>query len=509
MTTPCVSEAPRHGCVEPALTSLLVEAIKEITTAEAASILVPDQDGNLVFALVAGGAGLHLSQVKVPIEGNVCGRVFRTGLPEIAHFPAQSAASSHIQEQTGFITKSLLAVPLLDETGSIFAVAEAVNPILGSGPKDSFRESHLRALLDVRQPLGEAFRALQQLNEDPSAMPRFYRAVVSVMDCRTDILRQRNADLHSSRRVFEMTRARHYSDEKMMALARMASGIAHEINNPLSVALSNLGSLSETCADLTVSTRTEDEQELIDDIAAMTQDVRSELDRIAKIVSRLMFFGDRDLRTIERVDVADEATRIAGVLDENRARDLDLMIEAEVVPHILAGRSHVRQVLLELIENAVHAASRSKDPEGGKVHVRIFSSGGTVHASVGDNGPGIEARNVERVFEPFFTDKSDWAATGLGLTAAYGVMQLLGGQIAIDSVPGRGTIVVASFPIDQPTTGATEAPHESELAANRDSRAPADLGSSDSGSAHPSTERADTWRGRIKPTSGRYYDDLQ
>lgn len=492
------SPSPSTGCVEPALTSLLVEAIKEIASAEAASILVPDHRGNLVFALVAGGAGLHLSHLSIPVDSGVAGRVFHTGLPEIAHFPAASDASKQVQDETGFVTKSLLAVPLVDANGKTFAIAEAVNPV---DEQKSFQEEDLRALMEVREPLADAFRALQTMGSDTTAMPRFYRAVVEVMDRRTTILRQRNDDLHTSRRAFEMTRARHYSDEKMMALARMASGISHEINNPLSVAVSNLGSLAEACVDLLDAHRSDDERELIEDVQEMTADIQVELGRIHKIVSQLMFFGDREVTRLDRVDLVQEAQRILGVVDDHQAPHVEITIECDAVPPVFASRNHVRQVLLELVENAVHAASRTTS-EKGEVLVRIFASGGTVHASVGDNGPGIEPRNIERVFEPFFTCKSDWHATGLGLTAAYGVIRALGGQLAIDSVTGKGTIVVASFPIEA-QENAELPPH---LVGEEQDEEAAD---------ETPSERADTWRGRVmgastsKSTSGRYYDDLQ
>jgi|GEM_PF-1991561 len=435
-------------CVEPALTSLLLEAIKELCSAEAASILLRDDSGDLVFDLVAGGAGAQLSRIRLRKGEGLAGRVLETGVAEIEN-NADNTAGAKVADETGYECRSVVAVPLIDPDGVPFAVAEAVNPLPGSTEDGNFQQVHLENLLQVRDPLSAAMLALADFGGDQSAMPRFYRAVVEVMSARADCLRRENENLESSRRVFEIHQARRYSDEKMLALARMASGIAHEVNNPLSVAMSNLGSLNDATGDIPTEGFDEEDKELVEDMKEMVDDVKTELTRISRIVNRLMLFGDRDLGRAEEIDLAEEVRRVSALVEESGHKDtpVKVVVEAEDVPKIQASRTQIRQVLLEIVDNAIRAAEGTSDEEG-EVELKVFGSGSTVHLSIRDNGPGISTENQERVFDPFFTTKSNWRSTGLGLTAAYGVLRSLGGRISIDSVPGKGVMVVASFPVE-------------------------------------------------------------
>ena len=442
--------APRDGAeVIGALSGLLLEAVKDLCEADAASILEIDRDGQLRFRLVDGGAGEKLAGTTLSADESVAGRVLQTCEPEIVH-----AGDSHIpNELLGYTTQSMLAAPLIDDNGRLVGVVEAVNATCGT-----FDRRHLEALVRLSTPIANALRAAEDLGTDPLAMQRFYRAVVDVMTERGAGLKDLNEELVHSRRAFELDRAKRYNDQKMAGLARMSCGIAHEVNNPLSVVQSNLNTGREITAELStllkgvpLESSVRDEVDLsLTDLDEMGRDMRDALARIAKVTDRLMAFGDMDLGRVEELDVRDELFRLADLFESHGPTDVPVPIDVEIaddLPSMVSSRTHVRQALMELVDNGVRAASRV---EGGTLSLRAFGDSTSVYVTVTDNGPGIPADVQSQVFDPFFTTKSDWRATGLGLTAAYGVVKGLGGTISIDSAAGRGTSVSVCFPLEPP-----------------------------------------------------------
>ncbi len=444
--------APRDGAeVIGALSGLLLEAVKDLCEADAASILEIDRDGQLCFRLVDGGAGEELAGKKLSSSDSVAGRVLQTCEPEIVH----AGETGVPNEILGYATRSLVAAPLVDDNGRLVGVVEAVNATSGC-----FDRRHLEALVRLSTPIANALRAAEDLGTDAMAMQRFYRAVVDVMAERGAGLKDLNDELVHSRRTFELDRAKRYSDQKMAGLARMSCGIAHEVNNPLSVVQSNLNTGQEITAELTALLKTvalepavREEVDLsLADLDGIGRDMRDALARIAKVTDRLMAFGHMELGRVEELDIRAELFRLADLFESHGPTDVPVPIDVEIaddLPTMVSSRTHVRQALMELVDNGVRAAARV---EQGQLSLRAFGDATNVYVTVTDNGPGIPAAVQGQVFDPFFTTKSDWRATGLGLTAAYGVVKALGGSISIDSAAGRGTSVSVSFPLSPPAT---------------------------------------------------------
>lgn len=460
------------------LTSLLVEGIKDVCDCEAASLLKALPNGGLEFACVVGGAAESVQSMNLAPGEGIAGRVLITGSAEIVS-GTQSNVARQIQSTSGFQMRSMIAIPLEDEKGKV-GVAEALNP--RDGP--SFHEGHLERFLEISLPLARALRAMSDL-EAPGAMESFYDALSEVLSLRTAHFKTRSERLEASRRSFEIHRARRYGDEKMAGLARMAAGISHEINNPLAVVIANtnlLGEMATDIQDALTSARealaagdaqaaqkalaAADIDTLLEDIVDVASEGKTQLDRIAKVTSQLMLFGDRNLHQLEEVNLAEEAERVSGLVrlgalghHENRVQ---LEVESMSKSSIKACRTHIRQMFLELLENALRAADQSQDPKGGVVKMLVFSDSEKIHITVEDNGPGIEFEQQHRVFDPFYTSKANWRSTGLGLTAVYGVVRALGGLIAVDSVPGRGAQFTVSLPLHQPQEETPDSVENSE-----------------------------------------------
>ena len=123
------------------------------------------------------------------------------------------------------------------------------------------------------------------------------------------------------------------------------------------------------------------------------------------------------------------------------------------VPDIESDRGKLQQILLNLINNAFQAMD-----DGGSLRVRVFSPDAQhVAVSVADNGCGIPAADVKRIFEPFFSTKKKKGGTGLGLSITYGLVQELGGTLGVESELGHGSTFTVTFPLAKGDDGAPAA----------------------------------------------------
>ncbi|HEU4383200.1 MAG TPA: PAS domain S-box protein [Anaeromyxobacteraceae bacterium] len=232
--------------------------------------------------------------------------------------------------------------------------------------------------------------------------------------------------------------------DRMASLGTLAAGVAHEINNPLAFVMGNLQYLQEELAQLASGT---DPKRRVGAETAL-RDAREGAARIRAIVA--------DLATFSRGNEP-EAVR---PVDVNRALEFALkMAERQItararlerrlgeLPPVLGAESRLSQVFLNLLVNAAQSI-----PEGNAAHhqVRVSSAydpqSGRVAVEIADTGQGIEPEDQARIFDPFFTTKPVGRGTGLGLSVSHSIVTSLGGEIAVESAPGRGTTMRVLLP---------------------------------------------------------------
>jgi len=219
----------------------------------------------------------------------------------------------------------------------------------------------------------------------------------------------------------------------MAVLGQLAAGVAHEVNNPLSYVLGNLTYLRDEMSDV---------EGLDPDWAEAINDAIDGAGRVKRIISELKTYSRVDEKVdapVDMVEVLDVALRLGETELRHRCavtRDL------EPVPPVMGDESRLVQVFINLLVNAVHAT----EMQGGQLEVRTRHLGDTVEVSVRDDGCGIPKDALEHVFEPFFSTKPVGKGTGLGLSVSRNIIQSLGGQLRIESEPGRGTEVIVSLP---------------------------------------------------------------
>jgi len=224
---------------------------------------------------------------------------------------------------------------------------------------------------------------------------------------------------------------------KMASIGRLAAGVAHEINNPLSIINENAGLLKDIVAATEDFPRAE---KFLKHIEAVTKSV----ERCSTITHRLLGFAKRIDTQIETIDLKNLIQEVLGFLDkEAKHRNITIAYHIpEYIPTIESDRGQLQQVFLNIINNSFDALS-----DGGRLDITITPSElNRVSISIKDNGHGISEHDLQHIFEPFFTSKKEHG-TGLGLSITYGIIQKLGGDISVESKVGMGTSFTVMLPI--------------------------------------------------------------
>ena len=232
----------------------------------------------------------------------------------------------------------------------------------------------------------------------------------------------------------ELLRDRLARQERLAATGQLAAGVGHEINNPLAYMNANLDFALDEVRSLAGAAPSPRMDQLVE---ALT-DAQGGAFRIGKIVSGLRSLtGKQGARAAVEVRAALEAS-VSMAMYETRGRAL-LEMRLAPVPAVIADEAALAQVFLSLIVNASRAFE-SPDPLRNRIVVGLATSAdGSVEVTVEDNGPGIPAELLPRIFDPFFTAKDVGGRTGLGLSISHNLVSALGGEISCQSGLGNGT----------------------------------------------------------------------
>ena len=226
--------------------------------------------------------------------------------------------------------------------------------------------------------------------------------------------------------------------DRLVGLGQIVSGIAHELNNPLTSITGY--------AQLLLSRPLPPHQ------TADAQRIFQEADRASHIVKNLLLFA-RDRRTEKRPVDLNEIVERTLALRNYELRVENIVLEVNLdrgLPLVLADPVQIQQVLLNLIINAEQAIEESS--REGVIRVRNFRSEERVVLEVSDSGPGVPPEILGRVFDPFFTTKPAGIGTGLGLSLAQQILRDHSGRISAESLPGKGAKFAIELPISRQAT---------------------------------------------------------
>jgi histidine kinase len=232
---------------------------------------------------------------------------------------------------------------------------------------------------------------------------------------------------------------------KMATVGQMATGVAHELNQPLSVIKTGSSFLA----------RKIERNEPVDaqTMARLLSKIDSNVDRATKIITHMRQFGRMSDMQLAQVNVNDVLAKASEMFSQQlKVRGIEVKWELEKdIPVVEADPDRLEQVFINLVLNARDAIeSKWEDGKPGKngdsIIISTLKDKKFVTIKVADTGPGIPEHIADKIFEPFFTTKEVGRGSGLGLSISYGIIKDCKGDISVQSRPGKGTVFTIRIP---------------------------------------------------------------
>ena len=301
-----------------------------------------------------------------------------------------------------------------------------------------FREPRWR--LVVKQEYSEAYDEVNYANYATLVflhLSALTILIVSILTTRHLVRVIKNRDMEADQLGRQLMEA-----GKMASLGELSAGVAHEINNPLAIILTERQILLDL-VDQTTNLDEEFKKELTESLNQM--DVQ--INRCKRITHNLLRFSRRTRSVIEKIDLNSFLEEVVDLM-EREARSSGIKFQTnldENLKPVLTDPSQLQQVFLNLITNAI-------DAHDGKPYgtIRVATRADDEHRKVfihfADTGSGIPKEILNKIFDPFFTTKAVGRGTGLGISICYSIMQRLGGSISVKSQVGQGTEFTLTVP---------------------------------------------------------------
>jgi len=236
-------------------------------------------------------------------------------------------------------------------------------------------------------------------------------------------------------RELRQTQEQLLQSEKLAAMGRLTSQIAHELNNPLYGIMNTLELLKTEISP-------DNKRRKILEMAL------SETVRLSEMLRKMLSFSKPDEEERQPTNINTVIDEIM-LLYEKQLRENSIKIVSsfeEGLGEVYASKNQLRQVFLNMVSNA-----RDAMPEGGTLTVETKVEGDNIHVKISDTGVGIKKENLSKIFDAFFTTKDKVKGVGLGLSVCYGFIKDHGGDMKVESRPGSGTTFTITLPVHKET----------------------------------------------------------
>jgi len=234
----------------------------------------------------------------------------------------------------------------------------------------------------------------------------------------------------------ELSEARQHllQSEKLAAMGRLTSQIAHELNNPLFGIMNTLELMKTEISP-------DNKRRKLLDMSL------SEIMRLADMLKKMLSFSKPDQEERQKIDINVVIDELM-LLYEKRFRENSIKVEIDLIEKpgiIIASRDQLRQVFINMFSNAMYAM-----PDGGSLEITTRVSSGNLYIEIKDTGAGIKPNHIKKIFDSFFTTKTESVqGVGLGLSVCYGFIKDHDGDIVVESEEGQWTKFTVMLPIKE------------------------------------------------------------
>jgi len=384
---------------------------------ELAAVFLEDRNKMLNIEGISGEAA---SLVKKTFESlapprivGISGHVFSTGESVMVD---DISKNEHYKRVPGWDVGSTICVPLR-ESDHVLGIIN-----VEAKEKNAFTHSDLLALESLAGFLTSAV----------SSVDRY-----QMLQDTIQILQTTQEELQERMEAQQAAENKLVQAAKLAAVGEMAAGVAHELNNPLTT----VAGFSELVLE-----DMPEESPQREDLEMVLHEAR----RARNVVRRLLDFARQSESVRVRSDLNEVIEDVASLMRHLlETSEIDFQMQlGEKLPWVLMDRDQIKQVILNLLHNALHAM-----PGGGELSVttEIQQKDGQdwLTMRITDTGKGITANDLGRIFEPFFTTKTDDGGTGLGLAVSYGIITDHNGFIDVKSEPNQGATFTVWLPVEE------------------------------------------------------------
>jgi len=318
---------------------------------------------------------------------------------------------------------------------------------IGRRPRQIVCETWLenpKWLLVVKQNYAEAFNDVNHANY--AILIFLHLSALTILVVAVLITRHMISAIKKRDREADLLSRQLMQAGKLAAIGQLSAGVAHEINNPLAIVLTERQLLLDAAARHSIQS-SEFEIQFED---SMNQ-IDVQVQRCRRITQNLLRFSRRTESILETVDINQFIREVIELMErEARAGGIKFFAELDAaLPPIISDPSQLQQVFLNIMTNAIDA--HDGKPYGSiRIKTRANATNPGVEIAVSDSGSGIAPENLEKIFDPFFTTKPVGKGTGLGLSICYSIMKQLGGHIAVHSEVGKGSEFTLFIPNNPP-----------------------------------------------------------
>lgn len=237
----------------------------------------------------------------------------------------------------------------------------------------------------------------------------------------------------------ETTKAQFEHAAKLASVGELSAGVAHEINNPLAVISEEAGLIKDLMSPEFGENIT------FEEIVPHLDNIHESVFRCRDITRKLLSFVRKtDIKLMPHSvnDLIDEVVD-AFLIREMAVSNIEIVKNYQAdVPKLITDANQLKQVFLNILTNAVGAITPP-----GEVSITTSSTDERVSVAIADTGKGITQEQMEKIFMPFYTTKEVGKGTGLGLSVSYNIVRSFGGEILVESIPGKGSVFTVVFPL--------------------------------------------------------------